>query len=216
MPPLRHAVDHLRRLVRPRPIRDTDRALLAAFASTRDEAAFAELVRRHGSLVLGVCRRVLGNDPAVDDAFQATFLLLARKAGNGGWRDSVAGWLHAAAWHVAQKARRAAHRRSRFAANADLATLPQCGSPDPLAAAAWSELSQVLDEELARLPERLRAPLVLCYLEGRTRDEAAARLGWSLGTLKQRLARARALLRNRLTRRGVSLGVAGLPAALTG
>jgi RNA polymerase sigma factor (sigma-70 family) len=216
MPPLRHAVDHLRRLVRPRPISDTDRALLAAFAATRDEAAFAELVRRHGPLVNGVCRRVLGRDPVVDDAFQATFLLLARKAGSGGWRDSVAGWLHAAAWHIAQKARRAANRRLRFAVSADLATLTLRRSPDPLNAAAWRELFQVFDEELARLPERLRAPLVLCFLECRTRDEAAATLGLPLGAFKYRLARARAVLRNRLTRRGVTLAVAGLPAALTG
>ncbi|HEY1379301.1 MAG TPA: sigma-70 family RNA polymerase sigma factor, partial [Gemmataceae bacterium] len=116
MPPLRHAVDQLRRLARPpRPGHATDRALLAAFTSSRDEAAFAELVRRHGPLVLGVCRRVLGRDPAAEDAFQATFLLLARKAGARGWRDSVAGWLHATAWHVARKARRSAARWERRA-----------------------------------------------------------------------------------------------------
>ena len=140
-----------------------------------------------------------------------------RKAGNGGWQDSVAGWLHAAAWHVAQKARRAAVRRRRH----EIIIQEHKGadgpsSPDPLAAAAWCELCQVLDEELARLPERLRSPLVLCYLEGRPRDEAAARLGWSLGTLKNRLARARALLHGRLKRRGVTLAIAGLPAAVTG
>ena len=199
MPPLRSTLDHLRRMVRPRPIRDTDRALLAAFAATRDETAFAELVRRHGALVRGVCRRVLGSDPAVDDAFQATFLLLAGKAGSGGWRDSVAGWLHATAWHVAQKARRAASRRQRHEASGGRPTSESFdrtsradapGSADPAAAAAWSELCQVLDQELARLPERLRVPLVLCYLEGRTRDEAAVRLGWPLGTLKHRLTRA--------------------------
>jgi RNA polymerase sigma factor (sigma-70 family) len=227
MSALRHAVDHLRRITPPPRIDiANDRALLVRFAATRDESAFTEMVRRHGPLVRGVCGRVLGPDPAADDAFQATFLLLARKAGQVGWHDSVAGWLHRAAWHFAQKVRREALRRQRLASG--VATSPRVldesnhgalmrpRSPDPGATAAWRELCQLLDEELARLPERLRAPLALCYLEGRTRDEAAAQLSWSLGTLKRRLARARMLLKARLTRRGVTLAVAGLPAAPAG
>src|SRR5947209_9622917 len=227
MSALRHAVDQLRRMTAP-PRSDgaNDRVLLARFAATREEAAFAELVRRHGPLVRGVCGRVLGPNPSADDAFQATFLLLARKAGQGGWHDSVAGWLHRTAWHFAQKVRRSEKRRGRLASG--VASAPRAAdasnhwaltrprSPDPSTAAAWRELCQVLDQELARLPERLRAPLALCYLEGRTRDEAAAGLGWSLGTLKRRLARARVVLKTRLTRRGVTLAVAGLPAALAG
>jgi RNA polymerase sigma factor (sigma-70 family) len=211
MPPLQRAVQQLRRLARPpRPDPAADRQLLAAFAQRRDEAAFAELVRRHGSLVRGVCRRVLGDGGDADDAFQAAFLLLARKAGAIGWGASLAGWLHATAWHLAHKARRAAERRRRHEACAP----SQLPMTDPATAAAWRELGRVLDEELTRLPERLRAPLVLCYLEGQTRDEAARHLGWSLSTFKRRLARGRLLLRSRLERRGVALALAGLPAAL--
>jgi RNA polymerase sigma factor (sigma-70 family) len=211
MPSLRRTVLHLRQLVRPRG--DTpasDRQLLAAFAATRDESAFAELVRRHGPLVRGVCRRLLGADAAAEDAFQATFLLLARKAGSPGWRNSVGPWLYAAAWRIARKARVAAVRQQAREARAPAPPPPT----DPVTAAAWRELCRVLDEELGRLPERLRAPLVLCYLEGRTRDEAARLLCLSLGTVKDRLERGRAILRARLIRRGVALTIAGLSAAL--
>jgi WD40 repeat protein len=137
------------------------------------------------------------------------FFLLARKAGAAGWGDSVGPWLHAAAWRIARKARVAAARQRTREAR----VVPPTPA-DLLATVALRELSQVLDEELTRLSERLRAPLVLCYLEGRTRDEAAKQLGVSLGTLKDRLERGRALLRIRLTRRGVTLAVAGLPAVL--
>src|SRR4051794_16513373 len=105
-PPLHRVVQHLRRLAQPRAdAAVSDRQLLAAFAERRDEAAFAELVHRHGALVRGVCRRVLGADPSADDAFQAVFFLLARKAGGAGWGESVGPWLHAAAWRIARKAR---------------------------------------------------------------------------------------------------------------
>jgi RNA polymerase sigma factor (sigma-70 family) len=210
--PLRRVVDHLiRRVQPPRPVASGDRELLAAFTACRDEAAFAELVRRHGPLVRGVCRRVLGRGPDVDDAFQATFLLLARKAGAGGWGATVGPWLHAAAWRISRKARVAAARRCRHEAYAE----PLATVSEPSAGAVWRELGLILDDELGRLPERLRAPLMLCYLEGLTRDEAARRLGLPLGTLKERLARGRALLRVRLSRRGVAPAVAGLAAALT-
>jgi RNA polymerase sigma factor (sigma-70 family) len=188
-----------------------DRRLLARFARHRDESAFALLVRRHGPMVLGVCRRVLGQQADAEDALQATFLLLARKASAVTWGRSAAPWLYAAAYRIALKARaaRCRHRPE------PLADEPAAPAADPLAPLAWEEVRRALDEELARLPERLRSPLVLCYLQAHTRDEAAAQLGWSLATLKRRLERGRALLRDRLTRRGFALA-AGWGVALTG
>src|SRR5262245_133744 len=187
-----------------------DDELLRRFALARDEAAFAELVRRHGTLVLGVARRVLGEHHAAEDVLQASFLLLARKAWRVRWRRSVAPWLHAAAYRLACEARR---RRARqpvsISQPAEVST--DAGPERPL---LWQEVRCAVDEELARLSAPLRAPLVLCYLQGLTRDEAALRLGWTLATLKRRLERGRNLLRVRLTRRGVVLGAAaGLLAA---
>jgi RNA polymerase sigma factor (sigma-70 family) len=180
----------------------TDRQLLETFAETGDEAAFTALVRRHGPLVLGVTRRVLGNIQDAEDAFQATFLVLARKAGSVVWQDSVRNWLHGVAYRVAhklrtQKAKRAAKERQARS------------EPNPTPADTWHELRGVLDEELERLPAKYRAPLILCYLEGKTRDEAAEELGWSPGSVKGRLERGREMLRQRLCRRGLTL-----PAAL--
>jgi RNA polymerase sigma factor (sigma-70 family) len=212
---LAQAVRQIRRFAQPPANPADDRTLLAAFAKSRDEAAFAELVRRHGSLVLGVCRRVLGDVHSADDVFQATFLTLARKAGSVRWRASVGPWLYAVAYRLARKAQsRASRERQRpefFHRQPAVAGVPACGSPasspDPAVAAAWAELRQILDDELAQLPDRLRSPLVLCYLDGRTRDEAAAALGWTLATLKRRLERGRALLRQRLESRGVTEGL---------
>ena len=157
-------LSHLRRLIRPpAPPEVTDRQLLRRFAADRDEAAFAALVRRHGPLVRGVCRRLLRQEQDAEDAFQATFLVLARKA-DLAWRDSVSGWLHGVAVRVARKARaRAARRRGRELTTGDppdVAARPEDGMRD---------LAARLDEELARLPERYRGPLLLCYLEGATR-----------------------------------------------
>src|SRR5262245_48884090 len=151
---------------------ETDRHLLQRFAAARDEAAFELLVRRHGALVRGVCRRVLGNADDADDAFQATFLVLATKAASVDWRAGVGPWLYQVAYRLARKARaRAARRRLQEGQ----APLPRpAAAPDDL---TWRELRPLLDEELARLPQRYRAPLVLCYLEGKTRDEAAELLG---------------------------------------
>ncbi|HEY1379302.1 MAG TPA: sigma-70 family RNA polymerase sigma factor [Gemmataceae bacterium] len=205
------AVRQLRRLARPPAAAPADdRQLLAAFAESRAESAFAELVRRHGPLVRGVTRRVLGDADAADDVFQATFLVLARKAGAVRWRPAVGPWLYAVAYRLACKAR---HRRLRFVRSDNLGALAQTRSPDPAIAAAWAEVRHILDDELARLPERLRSPLVLCYLDGRTRDEAAAALGWTLATLKRRLERGRSLLRKRLEARGVTAAL--LAAAIT-
>jgi RNA polymerase sigma factor (sigma-70 family) len=188
----------------------SDPELLGRFVRTRDEAAFTALVRRHGRLVYQVCRRALGQTQDAEDAFQATFLLLARKAGSIRKGSSLASWLHGTALRVSRNARRAGRRRA-----AAEARKPAESPADPVAELTWKEMRSALDEELDRLAERFRGPLVLCYLEGLTQDEAARRLGWSSRTLRRRLERGRDLLRARLLRRGVSLS-AGLVAAALG
>jgi RNA polymerase sigma factor (sigma-70 family) len=188
----------------------SDRNLLERFAASRDEAAFAALVRRHGTMVLAVCRRRLRDWHAAQDAFQATFLVLARKAGTLAEPDLVARWLHGVACRTAVRARAdAARRRAR---ENRVEAPPPAGPDDGL---LWRDLRPVLDEEIARLPRRQGAAVVLCYLEGRTNAEAAHRLGCSRGTVATLLARARERLRRRLTGRGVALP-AGLAAALAG
>jgi RNA polymerase sigma factor (sigma-70 family) len=202
---------HVRRLAAARHAESTpDRGLLERFVADHDEAAFEALVRRHGPMVLGVCRRVLRHPEDTEDAFQAAFLVLARRAAAVRKADSLGSWLHGVAYRVAANLRRdLARRRARESVVAD--------PPDSAAAAevSWLDVRVALDEELARLPERFRAPLVLCYLEGKTCDEAARELGWSVGTLRGRLERGRDLLRSRLTRRGLALSAALLGAALT-
>ncbi len=185
--------------------RDVD--LLQRFTAGGDEEAFAELVRRHGPLVLGVCRRILHDAHAAEDAFQATFLLLARRARRLGGEGSLAGWLHAVAWRTARQALRTERRRRRREQAAARAE-EVCG--DDL---AWGEVRQRLDAELARLPARYRTPLVLCYLEGLTQPEAARRLGWSEGVLRGRLDRGRAVLRKRLAKWGLPAAPLLVPAA---
>jgi RNA polymerase sigma factor (sigma-70 family) len=194
--------------------RDCDAALLARFLELRDEDAFAALVRRHGPLVLGLCRRWLGSLHDAEDVFQATFLVLARKAASVRKRQSLASYLHGVALRLAARIRANAVRWRHFAQASDL-----MHTPDPLDRLSARELRQGLDEELQRLPERYRAPLLLCFLQGRTQDEAAQDLGWSKGTLRRRLARGRDLLRTRLVGRGLSLasflGVPLLAASLS-
>jgi RNA polymerase sigma factor (sigma-70 family) len=183
----------------------SDRQLLQRFRLNRDEAAFAALLERHGSMVLGVCRRVLGCPQTSDDAFQATFLVLFRRAGSLAWRESLGSWLHEVAYRVALKARvsqQRRHDRERLAARMNL--------EHHYLEHDRSELQQVVDAEVASLPEKYRQPIVLCYLEGRTHEEAAAELGWPIGTVKGRLARGRELLRKRLVRRGFASGTATL------
>jgi RNA polymerase sigma factor (sigma-70 family) len=182
----------------------SDRELIERFLISHDEAAFHALLRRHGPMVIRVCRRVLEQEQDVEDAFQATFLVLARQADLIRKRESVASWLHGVAYRLALNARKATQRRRKHEMRAPLCT---CAAPltDDV---AWRELRSLFDEELVKLPERLRLPLVLCYLEGLTQDEAAQRLGQSQGTFRRNLERGRELLGGRLTRRGVTLSAA--------
>jgi RNA polymerase sigma factor (sigma-70 family) len=185
----------------------SDAALLERFVVDNDEAAFEVLVQRHGPMVHGVCRRILVDSHEAEDAFQATFLVLARRAGTIRTPGAIGAWLHAVACQVATRARKARSQRDRVLILTEL----DIGQTNPAESvdAEWRELRPVLDEELGRLPEKYRAPVVLCYLEDRSNAEAAEQLGWPVGTVKGRLARARSLLQNRLARRGVALG-AGL------
>jgi RNA polymerase sigma factor (sigma-70 family) len=187
----------------------TDGQLLARFVGARDEASFAALVRRHGPMVLGVCRRVLHHFQDAEDAFQATFLVLARKAGTVVKRDSLGCWLYQVAYHTALEARTmSARRRAR--------ERPMSDAPHPAVLPAevqnWRPL---LDRELSLLPEKYRAVILACDLEGRTRREAARQLGVTEGTLSSRLARGRTLLARRLTRCGVALSGGALAVALS-
>lgn len=191
-------LDTLARRFRP-PDPRPDAELLARFADAADGGAFAELVARHGPMVLGACRRVLGNPADADDAFQAAFVVLARRAGVAARAQSPAGWLYGVAVRVARKARvRDARRKAR-----ERRATP-VNAADRLDPAEWADLRAVLDDELERLGDRYRDPLVLCCLEGRSREEAARLLGWPEGTVSGRLARAKELLRGRLERRGVA------------
>ena len=186
---------HLRRLGPADLAAEPDAALLDRFAADPDDAPFAELVRRHGPMVLGVCRRIVGPADA-DDAFQAAFLVLARKAAAVRGRP-VGGWLCRVAGNVARRHRDHLRRRLRHErAAAETRPYTTGGAPDDLAA--------VLDDELGRLPDAERAAVVACLLEGRTQDAAARDLGWSFSTLRRRLERGKELLRDRLTRRGVA------------
>jgi RNA polymerase sigma factor (sigma-70 family) len=201
----------IRKLVSAEPAGDViDRELLQRFAMGREEPAFEALVQRHGRMVLGVCRRVLHDRHDADDAFQATFLVLMRKAGSLDRRGSLAGWLYTVAYHLALKARACALRRRVRERQIEDALAAE--SP---ADSIWWELRPILDEEVNRLPEKYRAPIVLCYLEGKTNEEAARQLGCPFGTVSSRLARARDLLRTRLTRRGLALSSGVFVAALT-
>jgi RNA polymerase sigma factor (sigma-70 family) len=188
----------------------SDAQLLQRFVSQRDELAFELLVWRHGPMVYGVCRRVLRDEHDAEDAFQATLLVLARKAGSIGKRESVGSWLYKVAYRVALRARDGALRRARH--ERQVLQMPAVDDPHSAGGPAWDELRPVLDEELNRLPEKHRAPVVLCYLEGLTNEEAARQLCCPVGTLKTRLAQARRLLGQQLSRRGLALA-AGLVAA---
>jgi RNA polymerase sigma factor (sigma-70 family) len=204
-------IQHLRRTVL---LRDgaglTDGQLLEDYTSRRDEAALAALVRRHGPLVWGVCRRVLFNYHDAEDAFQATFLVLVRKAASIVPRGMVANWLYGVAHQTALKARAtAAKRKGRERQVTEM--------PEPAVAEQdlWRDLQPLLDEELSRLPDKYRAVIVLCDLEGKTRKEAARQLGVPEGTVGGWLGRARATLAKRLAQRGVVLSGGALAAVLS-
>ncbi len=204
-------IQHLRRTVL---LRDgaglTDGQLLDDYISRRDEAALAALVRRHGPLVWGVCRRVLGNYHDAEDAFQATFLVLVRQATSVRPRTMVANWLYGVARQTALKARAtAARRKGRERQVTEM--------PEPAAAEQdlWRDLQPLLDEELSHLPDKYRSVIVLCDLEGKTRKEAARQLGVPEGTVAGQLARGRVMLAKRLAQRGVVLSGGALAVMLS-
>jgi RNA polymerase sigma factor (sigma-70 family) len=185
----------------------TDADLLRRFLDRKDPAAFEVLVWRHAALVLAACRRVLPRPADAEDAFQATFLVLLYKAGSIGKRQSLASWLYRVAFRTALRVQRSAARR---AAHERRAVTPAASEFPPPEVAA--EVRPTLDEELSRLPEKYRAPLVLHYLQGLSKEETARQLGCPAGTVSSRLHRGQELLRRRLTRRGVTLTAAGLGA----
>jgi RNA polymerase sigma factor (sigma-70 family) len=180
----------------------SDVQLVERFLTQRDESAFELLVWRHGAMVLGVCRRVLGDAHEAEDAFQATFLVLARKAASAARHRSVGGWLYTVAFRVALRAR--ARRAAHSARELPFDEPPVATDLDPVGAAGWREVRQVIDEEVSRLPEKYRLPFVLFHLEGRSSAQVAEELGCPVGTVESWLTRARARLRARLTRRGIT------------
>jgi cobalt-zinc-cadmium efflux system membrane fusion protein len=207
---LRTFLQRLRRVITPEGASDvSDAQLLERFVSRRDEAAFEVLVWRHGSLVLNVCGRLLRNAEDREDAFQATFLALTRRAGSIGKGEALGSWLYKVAYRVALRVRARAARQ---------ATRPEGGLALLAPASTDSEVGPdarpVLDAEINRLPDKYRVPLILCYLQGKTTAEAARQLGCARGTICSRLAWARQRLRRRLTQRGLALTAAGLVAEL--
>ncbi len=198
----------------------TDRQLLERFtakraksseAATAAEMAFAALVDRHGAMVWGVCRRVLGDAHEAEDAFQATFLVLVRKAGSVRVDDSLGRWLYGVAHRVALRARSGAERRASYPG-----PTPAGSSDDPAGEVERGELRNALGEEVDRLPTKYRCPIELCDLQGMTYDQASRQLNWSVATVKGRLARGRLRLRERLARRGLAPVASGIAAALSG
>src|SRR5262245_54085364 len=207
---LSHVLRHLRALSEVQEASDlSDGELLERFRDHREETAFALLVQRHGPMVLGVCRRLLGDAHAAEDAFQAAFLILVRKAASIRKQGSVASWLYGVSRRVAIKARLKT-ARDHALERQSFAMQHSAGSEQ------WTsnELRVVLDEELEQLPEKYRTPLVLCGLQGKTHDQAARELGCPRRSLSSRLARGRELLRSRLSRRGFTVSAVALAAAL--
>jgi RNA polymerase sigma factor (sigma-70 family) len=206
---LSKALQHLRRVLRPPCSSDlTDSQLLARFVSSRDEAAFNELVRRHSPMVLGVCRRILRHTQDAEDAFQAAFLVLARKAASVVYRQAVGGWLYRVAYRIALEAKTINDKRRSREKQVEEMPHPEVA---PIETKDWIP---PLDYELNLVPEHYRAVIVACDLEGMSRKEAARLLGISEGTVSSRLARGRSLLAKRLSRYGLSLSGVTLTAAL--
>src|SRR5262245_60287776 len=176
----------------------TDGQLLASFIDRNDDAAFEALVCRHGPMVFGVCRRVVRHHHDAEDAFQATFLVLARKASSVRPRERLANWLHGVARRTAMKAKAmSAKRRGR---EQQVTEVPE---PEAVQQGQWRNLQSLLDQELNGLTENYRLPILLCQIEGKTIKDAAQQLGWPQGSLAGRLARGRKLLAKRLANRGV-------------
>lgn len=198
---MREVIHHLLKIVHLREgVGLTDGQLLEDYISRREEAALAALVHRHGPMVWGVCRRVLRNHHDAEDAFQATFLVLVRKAASIASRELLANWLYGVAYRTALKARATAARRR---ARERLVT--EIPEPEVVQQDVWHDLQPLLDQELSHLPDKYRVPILLCDLEGKTRKEAARQLGVPEGTVAGRLARARTMLAKRLARHGVVL-----------
>jgi RNA polymerase sigma factor (sigma-70 family) len=190
-----------------------DGELLQRFVASQDESAFEVLVWRHGPLVMNVCRRVLSDAHDAEDAFQATFVILSRKAGTIGRGESLGAWLYKVASRVALRARTMRARRQGREKPLDDQPIAEPGSA-PEEGVAWKELAPLLDAEVNRLPEKYRKVFVLCYLEGKTNEAAARQLGCPKGTVLSRLARARDRLRQRLEMRGLALAAAPFAALL--
>lgn len=186
-----------------------DGELLEIFILERDEAAFEALVRRHGPMVFGVCRRILRNDADAEDAFQATFLVLVHKANSIRPRGMVSNWLYGVAHNTALKARAMIQQRQRKEKEAG--KMPKAGQREE----AWQQMQSVVDAELSRLPDKYRVPIVLCDLEGKSIKEAVRHLGWPQGTVASRLTRGRALLARRLSKHGVLMSTGLLAGALS-
>jgi RNA polymerase sigma factor (sigma-70 family) len=186
-----------------------DGELLQRFTSLQDQAAFEALVQRHARVVWGACRRVTRDAQEAEDAFQATFLVLLHKAGALTGKSSLGSWLYGVGYRIALDASRRAARRQARERKAALMAETRSEDDGP-----WEDLRPILDAELSRLPEKYRAPLLLCYLEGKTNEQAARELGRPLGSLSMHLARGREMLRERLAQRGVALTLGALATVL--
>jgi RNA polymerase sigma factor (sigma-70 family) len=200
----------LRRLTSQYSDPSTDHDLLQRFVICHDEDAFAALVERHAAMVLGLCRSILRNHHDAEDIFQATILVLARKAGSIRKGASVGSWLYAVAYRMAHKARLRSGKQRAYEQQ-----VPSTAEKTPMDEVTWGELRDILHEEVSRLPEKYRAAVILCYWQGRTHEQAGQQLGCARGTIKDRLEKARELLRKRLARRGLALSATWFAASLS-